>query len=330
MAVNANAGESYDNVNVNEELHQTLVSISPIDTPFYTSVRKGTCNNTLVEWPVYELAAQDTSNRVIEGEASPAVDVNTLAGRVQNYTQISDKLIEVTHTAEALDDAGKLQKMAKQMAVKMKELKRDKEGMLLANVVASAGSSGTARQAAGLMAWVKTNTVSNAGTDPTMSGGTDFSGYPNAAAVGGTPRTILEDYADTVMRLCYEEGGEPTMMMVNPVLKPIISGKFTGNATRYKNAEDKRIVGAVDFWVSDFGEIQIVPNRFQPLVTTSNYAAIFVDPQFAEVCYLEKTRQKDLAATGHSERRLMWCEYTLKVANEKAHGIIRENNTSAS
>lgn len=330
MAVNANAGETYDNSNINEELHQVLTSISPIETPFYTAIRKGTCSNTLTEWPVYELAAQDTSNRVIEGESAPATDTNTLAGRAQNYTQISDKLVEITDTAEAVDDAGKLQKMSKQIAVKLKELKRDKEGMLLANVAASAGSSGSARQAAGLMAWIKTNTVSNSGTDPTMSGGTDFDGYPNAAAVGGTPRTILEDYADTVMRLCYEEGGEPTMMMVNPVLKPIISGKFTGNSTRYKNAEDRRIVGAVDFWVSDFGEIQIVPNRFQPLVTTSNYAAIFIDPSYAEVAYLQKTKQKKLAATGHSERTLISCEYTLRVSNEKAHGIIRDNNTSAS
>lgn len=330
MAVNANAGETYDNSNINEELSQVLTSISPTETPFYTAAQKGTADNTLFEWPVYELDAVDEDNVVVEGDDAPTVDANTLAGRAQNYTQISDKLVKITDTARAVDDAGKLQKMAKQMAIKLKSLKRDKEKMLLKNQAAVAGSSGTARRTAGLIAWIKTNTVSNSGTDPTVSGSGDFDGYPDAAAAGGTPRAITEGYADTVMLNCYSNGGEPTMMMVNEQLKPVISQVFTGNSTRYKNAEDKRIVAAVDYWESDFGTLQIVPNRFQPLVTTSNYAAIFIDPSYVKVRYLQQVKQKELATTGHSEAKLLSCEYGLEVGNEKAHGIIRDNNTSAS
>ena len=37
-------------------------------------------------------------------------------------------------------------------------------------------------------------------------------------------------------------------------------------------------------------------------------------------------REKPLAETGHSKKRLLWCEYTLQVDNEAAHGIYRDTN----
>lgn len=47
--------------------------------------------------------------------------------------------------------------MNRQVAFKMKELKRDMAKMLLNNVAASAGSSGTASQTAGLPAFLTSN-----------------------------------------------------------------------------------------------------------------------------------------------------------------------------
>src|SRR6056297_1095010 len=218
MPVNANAGETYDNDLINEQLHQVAYSISPYDTPFMSNIGQGSVENTLFEWPVYELAAVDNANRVIEGESAPSVNSNTLAGRAQNYTQISDKVIEITDTAQKVDDAGKLQKMAKQMTIQTRALKRDMEAMLLDNVAAATGSSGTARATAGLIAWIKTNTSADGGGgDPTVSGSGDFDGYPDAAASEGSTRALTEALVRTVMQSCYTEGGEPSVLMVNPV-----------------------------------------------------------------------------------------------------------------
>lgn len=333
MAVNASALETYDNPLRKEDVSDVLERISPTETPFYTAIGRGTCNNTLIEWPVHELAAQDLDNAVVEGEDNPTLNDPAVAGRAQNYTQISQKVVKVSDTMEAVSDYGRLGNMAKQMSTKMLELKRDMEGILLNNKAASSGASNTARITAGMMAWIKTNTSSNGGSDPTVSGSGDFNGYPDAAAGAGTVRAFTETLANSIVLSCFNEGGKPSMMLMNPANKQVVSANFTGNSTRYKNAEDKRIVASVDLWVSDFGELQAVPDRFLPTLATSpatNYAVLFVDPDYAEVCFLYNVRQKTLARTGHSETRMLQTEYALKVGNEKAHGIIRDTSGAAS
>ncbi|MEO1440687.1 MAG: DUF5309 family protein, partial [Chloroflexota bacterium] len=215
---------------------------------------------------------------------------------------------------------------------KTQELKRSKEAMMLDNVAAApgtAGPGGTPRASAGAMAWIKTNTNGNSSNDPTVSGSGDFDGYPNVAATAGTPRAFTEALADDIMLKCYNEGGEPSMMLLNPINKPVVSQNFTGNSTRYKDATDRRIVASVDFWESDFGEVQVVPDRFLPEVATGNYAVLFIDPDYWRVDYLYNIRQQELARTGHSERRLIQCEYMLACLNEKASGIVRDTSGAA-
>ena len=42
------------------------------------------------------------------------------------------------------------------------------------------------------------------------------------------------------------------------------------------------------------------------------------------MAYLSNTKQKPLARTGHSERRLISATYGLQVDTEKAHGVIAD------
>ena len=110
------------------------------------------------------------------------------------------------------------------------------------------------------------------------------------------------------------------MVLCGSLVKQKIS-TFTGNATRYKEAEDSKINAAIDVYISDFGELQIVPTRFQ------RARDVFVlDPSYARIGYLRNTTQKPLARTGHAERRLITAEYGLQVDNEAAHGIIADVN----
>jgi len=321
MGVTANTNETYSVSTIREDLQDALISISPTETPFMSSIGRKSVSNTYFEWPVVELAAASTSNRVIEGEAAPGNDAPTNAIRLANFTQISDKVVEVSDTNEAVNGAGDAQRMAKQIAYKLKELKRDMETMLAGdNNAAVAGSSGTARETASLTAFLKTNVDrGTGGASGTLSGTT--AGYPNAAATDGTLRALTETMLKDVIASCWDEGAEPSIVLCGSGVKQKISSTFTGSATRYRDISDKKVVAAVDLYVSDFGELQIVPSRF-----VRSRDVFVLDPNYARVAYLQETKQKPLARTGHSERRLISTEYGLQVDNEKAHGIIADIN----
>ena len=321
MAVNANTNETYDVSTIREDLQDALISISPTETPFMSSIGRRTVSNTYFEWPVVELAAASNANRVAEGEAAPGNDAPTNALRLANYTQISDKVVEVSDTNEAVNGAGDAQRKAKQIAYKLKELKRDMETMLVGdNNAAVAGSSRTARGTASLPAFLTTNLARGVGgANGTLSGTTE--GFPNAAATDGTLRALTEDMLKTVIASCWNEGAEPTIVLCGSGVKQKISSTFTGSATRYRDISDKKVVASIDLYVSDFGELQIVPSRF-----IRSRDVFVLDPSYARVGYLQSTKQKPLARTGHSDRTLVSVEYGLQVDNQKAHGVIADIN----
>ena len=138
MAVVAKTVETYSTPLIFEDLQNAFKLISPTECPFQQAIGEGSVDSTHYEWPVVALNAIDPANRVIEGEDAPATDDRHYRRpEVANYTQISDKKIIVSNTSEAVDAAAdNLQKLAKQMVYKMKEMKRDIEWMLLMNVPA--------------------------------------------------------------------------------------------------------------------------------------------------------------------------------------------------
>jgi len=293
-----------------------LISISPTETPLQSAIGTRDVDSTNPEWVEVDLAAVDTTNRVIEGDAAPANDAPTTGKRLSNYTQISDKVVEVSSTAQAVNGVGDAQTLAKQMYFKMKELKRDIEQMIGGvNVPAIAGASGTARQAASLSAFLTTNTSRGAtGADGTLSGTT--AGYPDAAATDGTLRAVTEVGFNAVIAACWDAGAEPSLVLCGSGVKQKISSTFTGSSTRYKDITDKTLSQAIDVYVSDFGELTVVPSRFV------RARDLFVlDPSMAKIGWLQKTKQKPLATTGHAERKMISAEYTLCVDSEKAHGV---------
>jgi hypothetical protein len=332
MATEANMTETYDNNVIREDLQEQYNMISPEEVPLQTAMRSKGADNTYVEWPVVELAAASSTNRVAEGEQAPATDAGTLALRMGNYTQLSDKKVVTSSTSEAIDAAAEdIQKIAKQVTLKMRELKRDIELMLSQNIAADpgAGAGATTRVAAGLGAWLRTNTTREAGgADPTLSGTTQ--GYPNAAATAGTtPVSLTETAFKAAIQSCWTEGSNPSMALVTANNKTVISSTFTGASTRYKDAIDKQLVAAIDIYTSDFGELQIVPTRF--LMPTDgaagdNYPVYVLDPEFLCCAWLDPVQQKPLAETGHAKERLVWGEYTLQVDNEKAHAVIADTS----
>jgi hypothetical protein len=332
MGVNANTEKTYDVSTIYEDLQDAYISISPMETPFQSAIGRKTASNTYFEWTEVDLASPSTTNRVKEGEAAPGNDAPTNGKRLGNYTQISDKVVEVSSTANAVNGAGDIQTIAKQVAFKLKELKRDMEVMLLSNVAADAGGADEARITAGLPAFLRTNVDRSTGTvdgaNPTLSG--TSAGYPNAAATDGSVRALTEDMLKAVIAKCWDNGAEPSIVLCGSAVKQKISSSFTGSATKYQDMTDKKsLVAAIDVYVSDFGTLTIVPTRFLETRTANAETVagrdVFVlDPNYARVAFLNNVSQTPLAKTGHSDRRLISVEYGLQIDSEKAHGVIAD------
>ncbi len=330
MAVTANTNETYDVSTIREDLAEAMTSISPTETIFMSTIGTRNVDNTYFEWSEVDLAATG-ANRQIEGDVGIANTAPTNAVRKGGYTQISAKVVEVSSTNQAVNGVANAQTVAKQVAYKLSELKRDMEAMLLDNVAASAGASGTARQAAGLPAFLTSNTSRGSGGANGTTSGTGEAGFVNAAATDGTLRPLTEALLKSVIADCWNAGAQPTIVMCGSAQKQKMS-TFTGNATRYKEAEDSKLNAAIDVYVSDFGELQIVPNRHMRVRTVSSVDytpdVFVIDPNYAEVAYLQTAKQEPLAKTGLSERRLISCEYGLQVTSQKAHGIVADVNAT--
>ncbi len=330
MAVNANTNKTYDVSTIREDLHSAMLSLTPTDTIFMSTIGSRNVDNTYYEWSEVDLASVDNSNRQLEadvlGNSAP-----TNAVRKGGYTQISAKVSETSSTANAVNGVASAQTIAKQVAYKLQELKRDMESLLLQNTSASAGTASAARATAGLPAYLTSNVNRGATGASGTTSGTGEAGFVNAAATDGTLRPMTEALLQDIVAKCWNAGATPTMVMCGSAQKQKIS-TFTGNATRFKAAEDAKLSAAIDVFISDFGEMQVVPNRLMRTrqVSSVDYTPdVFVlDPTHAEVVYLQTAKQEALAKTGLSERRLISCEYGLQVTSQKAHGIIADVNAA--
>lgn len=320
MAVIANTFKTYEAKGIREDLANVIHNISPEDTPFQANAKRGKCKQTLSEWQTDALAAADTANAQLEGDDVSSFDAVTPTVRLGNYTQISRKTLIVADTEEVVDKAGRKSEEAYQIAKKGAELKRDVESILLANQAANAGAAGTARKTGSMLAFIKTNTsVGAGGVDPV------YTTVPNDVRTDGTPRAFTEAMLKDVIKQCFDEGASPDTLMVGSFNKQAASA-FAGIAEHrvaVKGAAPTTIIGAADVYVSDFGNVSIVPNRFQRARD-----AFVLDFDYAEIAWLRPIKRVALAKTGDAEKSMLIGEYMLRVGTEKAHGLIADLTTS--
>lgn len=314
MAQPTNTFSTYDSVGNREDLSDIIFDISPTETPGMTMAKKTKATATNHEWQTDSLAAASATNAVIEGDDA-TTDASAATTRLGNYTQIQDKVARTTGTEDTVKKAGRGNELDYQVMKRSKELKRDMESSLFANNAKVAGNDTTARELAGIPAWLATNTSAG-------SGGTDPTGDGTDARGDGTQRAFTEDLLLDVMQSCWENGGEPDALIVGPFNKRKASG-FTGVATKFKDVDDKKIIASADIYVSDFGEINIIPNRF-----SRARDAILIQKDMIKAAMLRPMASWDLAKTGDSERKQILVEWTLQMCNEAAHGIVADLTTS--
>ena len=313
MAQPTNTFDTYDSIGEREDLSDVIYNISPTDTPFLSSAAKTKATAVLHEWQTDSLAAAVTDNQVIEGDEATA-DAITATTRLSNSCQILDKVVTISGTQEAVDKAGRASEIAYQIAKKAKELKRDLESTLTSNNQEVTGGSGTARQMGALGSWIATNDVFGAGGASGSAG--------NTARTNGTQRAFTEAQLKSVIKSVWNSGGNPQIIMVGPFNKQKLSG-FTGNSTRFDAGADATLYTSVDVYASDFGQTQVIPNRF-----SRDRDAWVLDMDYWGVAFLRDFSMHELAKTGDTEKRQLLVECTLESRNEAASGMISDLTTS--
>lgn len=313
MTQPTNTFNSFDATGNREDLSDAIYNISPTDTPFISMIGRTPATNTTHEWQTDSLAAVSTSNARIEGLDFSGQSI-TATSRLSNRTQISYKDIVISNTQRAVNPAGRDDELGYQVAKKGLELRRDLEAIATRNQGFVAASTAAAGKARTLEAWYSTNdSRGSSGSDGTSTG---------AAATDGTQRAFTEALLKDVLQKVYTSGGSPTAIMCGPVNKQKLSS-FSGNATRFEDSGDATLHTAVDIYVSDFGTLRVVPNRFQRERTVH-----VLQPDMWAMSFLRPFQTQDVARTGDAEKKTLIAEWTLESRNQAASGVVADVTTS--
>tara|TARA_R110002074_G_scaffold232927_3_gene404526 strand:- start:233 stop:1168 length:936 start_codon:yes stop_codon:yes gene_type:complete len=311
MAKVTNAFDTYTATSDRESLSDVIYNISPMTTPFMSSIGKTNVKNVQFDWQTEALPTPSGTGNLEGFELSRSAATATV--RESNVCQISSRDATVTGTQQASDPAGKRSEMAHQLAIMAKALKRDMETALCSKVAKTTGNATTARQTGGFETWTETN----------VSRGTNGAGAGNGAApTDGTQRAFSEAILKSVQQSAFSNGGEPSMLIVGPHVKGVVSG-FTGRAQARQNIDAETIQASVAIYSGDFGELKVVPSNF-----SRSRSALFVDPDYAKVAYLRDFETVDISTIGDAITKMLVVEFGLEVSNEKAHGIAADLSTS--
>lgn len=320
MAQPANLYDRYDvNNSVREDLINKIFNTSPTETPVVSSFGNGeAATNTYHEWQRDALAAANKDNALIDGDDFSAQAL-VPTDRIGNYCQIFAKQPAVSRRADIVKKAGMSTSMAYQQAKLMMEIKRDMEAMVVSNNPAVAGNSTTASKSGGLGVMIYTNTSHGAGGSTT----THNTGAPTTAPVVGTLRTFTEALLKTVVQSAYTNSGKvPSMAVMSPSHKTTFS-TFAGIAVnRYQvgKKEQGRIIGGADVYMSDFGEIEIVPHY----IMAGSNTVFLLNSEYGEMDFLDGFRTEQIGKTGDSNKKLITADVTLAVTAEKAMAKIAD------
>jgi hypothetical protein len=311
MAKVTNAFDTYSATSDREDLSNIIYNISPMQTPFMSSIGKRSIKNVVFDWQT-EVLANPVQTGELEG-FELARSAATATTRVSNVAMISKRDATVTGSQDASDPAGKRSEMAHQLAIMSKALKRDMEEALCQKGAKTTGNATTARVTGGFESWITSN-------DSRGSGGASTGG--GAAPTDGTQRDLSETLLKDVLELCFQNGGEPSLAICGPHNKQVISG-FTGRSQARQMIDANTVEASVSIYSSDFGELKIVPSN-----RSRERSLLLVDPEYAKVSYLRDFKTVDIATIGDAVTKMIVVEYGLEVSNEAAHGVVADLNVS--
>lgn len=328
MTVVTGTLNTYDRVGNREELEDVVYNITPKETPFVSLISSSGVVSKRPEWQTDTLRTPAV-NAQVEGDDF-SFSTKPPSVRVGNHCQIASDTLIVSATQEKVDKAGRSSEIGYQLAKMGVELKKDVELSLVSNVASSAGSSTTGRVSAGFPAWVTSATSTNTlrGAGGTAGGFNSGTGLVTAAT-NGTQRAFTKALLDAAVATCYSNGGNPTTVMVSPYNKQVFSrfmddADVVPNRKAIKERKQATIVAAADMYLSDFGELAVVPNRVMLTSAAAARNVLVIDPDYVKRGVLRSMRTEKLAKTGDAEKRAVLTEFCLIMKNELASTVIAD------
>ena len=270
------------------------------------------------QWQTDSLAAAG-ANRSIEGDDSTYATASPTT-MLSNYAQIARKTVIVSGTADAVRKYGRKEEFAYQIAKKGKELKRDMEFAIVQNQVSSAGGSSTARSSAGIEVMITNRQLGTNNTTGTTPG---YAAGVWGAVTDGTAATMVETDLVNALELAWQDGGDPSVILVNSTLKKRIASfagasAYAGVSVNQGRTAQGVVVGGVDLYISDFGEHKIKLDRFMRTGTV-----LCLDPEYVSVGFLRPIKFEERAKTGDATRGEILTEFTFIAENPDAHSKVQ-------
>lgn len=292
---------TYETVGIKEDISDVIGLISPYDTPNYSQFKKASAKQTVVQWQEDALRPP-AANAQVEGQDTTIAPSSTPT-MLTNYCQIFEESARISGTMESVELYGRASEMDFQVMKKGRETRRDIEYALVGSQqVAAAGSAAVARQFDSVQALISTDTTS---------------------ANGGTPRDFTEALLLATHQAVFERGGDPSQLQVTPS-HSIRVANFAYASGRYRDIDNEsRIVNKVDLYVSPFGELSVVTNRW---LNSEDVLLLEVDRWDLPV--LRPMSSTPLAKTGDNEKRLINCELSVRHENRHASGRITDLNAT--
>jgi hypothetical protein len=347
---------------IHEDVMDAIYDISPVDRPFCDSIGVTESGNPYKEWTRESLEAADKDNATVDG-ADAGTDDSVTGERIGNHHQLMDKVVRVSTRARNVDAIGTSDELIRQLMKRQRALRRDEEAALTSRNPAVMATSSVAGKLAGVGAWIGVKIADVAattssrgitsGTDPVLTGdGTGGGGFPDTAAGEGVKRALSETYVKDMMREAYENGGDPRVCMSTPAGIEVFSDwlfnssarvatlqSYTDQSNRTNNGTGGgqsgggvTAQGAVNIFVTNFGTLELVPNRFQPQAhaADADVADLYLlDPDTWERTYLQGYETNELAKTGTADNRQITVDVSLCALNPEANAVVADIDVTA-
>jgi len=307
-------------VGVKEDLADIIYRIDPDETPLVSACSRVEANQVLTEWLVQELnAAADNS----QPEGFTAVMQAVLKPvRLNNVCQILARTVAVSNTLRSVDMAGGEDEYNRQLVLRGMEVKRDLELAVTSPLVRTITDP---RHMSGLPCYcVNGSRGAGAGVMPVGDG--------SNAGTAGTLRDLTLGMIDSAMQQAWQAGGKPTLAVMSGNIKAYfatLSQGGTGNPIVAQNiqnvtsSQDVTIMGAVDVYRTNFGALQLAPDRFMPAHTI-----LLVSTDYVEMAPLSgrDITEQSYATTGDNSQGGVVYEGCIRPTAPKAHAWIADLN----
>jgi len=307
-------------VGVHEDLQDLIYRIDPDETPFVSACTRSPAKQVLSEWVTQEMnpaadnAQPEGFTAVMQAVLKPV--------RLNNVCQLLARTVGVSNTLRVVDVVGGEDEYNRQIVLRGMEVKRDLELITTSPLVRTITDP---RHMSGLPCYC------NLGKRGAGAGVMPIGDGSNAGTVG-TAWDLDLNSVQVAMQACWNAGGKPNLGIMSGSIKlyfATLSQGGTNNAIVAQNIvsvsprEELTIQGAVDVFRTDFGNLQLTPDRFTPA-----HQILLVDTDYIELAPLPERDmvEQSYAQTGdNSQGGVIW-EGTLRPTAPKAHAWIADLN----